>query len=220
MLHIGIDISKSDFHAHSNGHSKSFAQKKSGFNSLIKWVEKLFPKQSLTFVMEATGVYHLKLACYLREAGFAVAVINPQRIFHHSRANMTRVVSDASSARNIWDFGVKNQVEGNWQPLVEEVVRLKFWLKQIRKAQKAITAISNQLQAMDHHIHNLPEERKFLKQQLATRQQELSEAREQAMEMGKSFGELMDLLKTIKGIGNYSALHLIDSAGRTRLILS
>ena len=49
---------------------KCFANTAKGFTSLVQWVLKLTePTASIRYVMEATGVYHESLACYLADHG-------------------------------------------------------------------------------------------------------------------------------------------------------
>ena len=129
MIHFGIDISKNDFHVYTHSEQRCFDQTSRGYSSLISWAKKFCPASEMVFVMEATGVYHQKLAHFLYLKGYGVAVINPQRIHHYAKSLGSRVKSDKVDARIIWDFGKTNQVEGDWKPLAENIVQLRFWIK-------------------------------------------------------------------------------------------
>jgi transposase len=55
--------------------------------------------------MEHTGVYHLKLANYLYENGYKVAVVNPFSIKKFMEAKMTRVKTDKADSYFIAEYG-------------------------------------------------------------------------------------------------------------------
>src|SRR5947207_3794865 len=52
-------------------------------------------------IMEATGPYYLRLACYLYEQGFKVSVINPLVIRRFSQMRMLRAKTDKADAKLI-----------------------------------------------------------------------------------------------------------------------
>lgn len=79
---VGIDIAKAKFDVAtrlSNGKFKHkvFANNEQGFDLFYQWV-KQFDGQSYC-LLEATNIYHFKLADFLYEKGFALSVINPQK---------------------------------------------------------------------------------------------------------------------------------------------
>jgi transposase len=64
------------------------------FEKKIKSYLKKFKQSDMLIIMEHTGVYHLKLANYLYENNYKVAVINPFSIKKLMKAKMTRVKTD------------------------------------------------------------------------------------------------------------------------------
>jgi transposase len=64
----------------------------------IKPFLKKFKKSEMLIIMEHTGVYHLKLANYLYENGYKVAVVNPFSIKKFMEAKMTRVKTDKADS--------------------------------------------------------------------------------------------------------------------------
>ena len=83
---IGIDISKEKFDVcfsskNDSCTSCSYVYNKNGIKSFLKNV----PHNSIC-IMEATGIYHLKLAYALYEQNIFVAVVNPLSAKNFSRA--------------------------------------------------------------------------------------------------------------------------------------
>jgi Transposase and inactivated derivatives len=78
---IGVDVSKNSFTATVlyDNKKENFEVKSDPveFEMKIKPYLKKFKQSDMLIIMEHTGVYHLKLANYLYENGYKVAVANP-----------------------------------------------------------------------------------------------------------------------------------------------
>ena len=57
-------------------------------------------------VMEATGIYHLPVATYLREHGFFVAVINPYEMKLYRSQDLRKVKTDKRDSMTIANYGI------------------------------------------------------------------------------------------------------------------
>ena len=105
-LKVGIDVSKSKFDVcyrsgkfdvcYRSGNGTVSKTYSSGARSVKEFVSSL-PEGSHC-VMEATGVYHTRLAYALHEAGIIVSVVNPLVIKNFSRMRMA-VSSPSTSTR-------------------------------------------------------------------------------------------------------------------------
>jgi transposase len=71
----------------------------------IKPYLKRFKQSDMLIIIEYTGVYHLKLANYLYENGYKVAVVNPFSIKKFMEAKMTRVKTDKADSFFIAEYG-------------------------------------------------------------------------------------------------------------------
>src|SRR6267143_5249754 len=59
---------------------RTFPNSIKGFVALISWVKKLTDETAaVRYVMEATGVYHERLAYFLDENGYEVSIVLPQQ---------------------------------------------------------------------------------------------------------------------------------------------
>ena len=57
-------------------------------------------------VMEATGIYHLPVLCYLKEKGLFVAVVNPFEMKEYRCQGLRRVKTDKQDAITISNYGI------------------------------------------------------------------------------------------------------------------
>ena len=102
----GIDVSKQVFDVYSqeSGHYQ-FANDEKGFKNLVKQL----PKQALV-IMEATGYYHYRLAQYLHNKGVSVSVVNPLSVKRFIQMKLSKVKTDKSDAKAIYEYGMFNDV--------------------------------------------------------------------------------------------------------------
>jgi len=95
--------------------NRCFSNTGKGFVSLVQWVLKLAePTVSIRYVMEATGVYHESLACYLVDHGYAVSIILPNKISNYFRTLSVKTITDKSASEAIALFGLERNLE-DWK---------------------------------------------------------------------------------------------------------
>ena len=100
--HIGIDISKRDFHVcfEENEIIEKFSTAQIGVNEFLqKLKEKKMTTGKTLIGMEATGSYHLPVAYQCTQAGYAVHVLNPLITRRQNQTNLRQVKTDSSDAR-------------------------------------------------------------------------------------------------------------------------
>lgn len=100
--HIGIDISKRDFHAcfDDSGETEKFSTEKTGIHDFLKRLKRQKMTIGKTLIgMEATGSYHLPVAYECTKAGYIVNVINPLITKKQNQTTLRRVKTDKSDAR-------------------------------------------------------------------------------------------------------------------------
>lgn len=105
---IGIDVSMDTLDvALYDGKSFKVARyenRETGFAE----IEKEFIRYNIAntlISMEATGIYHLKVAVYFHERGYSVSVINPLIIKRYTEMKMLRAKTDSVDARAIAEYG-------------------------------------------------------------------------------------------------------------------
>lgn len=93
----------------------AFKNSKAGFEKFNKWVKKQSSSsQELTFVMEATGVYHEELACFLVDKDYKVSIVLPNRARHFLKALQIKTINDKVSAEALATMGLEKKLD-LWQ---------------------------------------------------------------------------------------------------------
>src|SRR5690606_29200435 len=101
---IGIDVSKAWFdaawEAEGQVRHQRFDYTGAGMDALL---EQTAPDAH--YVMEATGIYHARLALRLHESGRHVSVVNPLVIKRYAQMQLSRVKSDKADADLLRRYG-------------------------------------------------------------------------------------------------------------------
>ena len=120
--YVGIDVSKRWLEVCVYGEPESWkvGNDADGHRTLV---EKMKALQPVLIVFEATGGYEHRAAKALREAGFAVAVVNPTRVRRFAEALGILAKTDKIDAQVIAHFAsvVKPAVNGVQTPLEEQL---------------------------------------------------------------------------------------------------
>lgn len=129
--HIGIDISKRDFHAcfNESGETEKFSTEKIGICDFLKRLKQQKMTNGRTLIgMEATGSYHLPVAYQCTQSGYTVHVINPLITKKQNQTNLRRVKTDKTDARLV-RYCLMN---GAGYPFFEtaETIKLKTLVRQ------------------------------------------------------------------------------------------
>ena len=146
-LKVGIDVSKSKFDVcYRSGNGTVSKTYSSGARSVKEFVSSL-PEGSHC-VMEATGVYHTRLAYALHEAGIIVSVVNPLVIKNFSRMRMARTKTDRADAELIMEYAEREDPPA-WEPAEAECIKAHNCLVTIDLYQRQITAMRNEVEALE-----------------------------------------------------------------------
>ena len=150
---VGIDISARDVQVVirvNDSESRSFVvmQDPQGHADLIARLDANRHERCTTLVvMEATGVYWMKLATALHQAGFVVSVINPAQAHYFARALLKRGKTDTMDARRLAQLAVQLQ-PAPWQPAPEVYEQLYQRLLQRDNLLEMIQQERNRLHAL------------------------------------------------------------------------
>ena len=212
MTYIGIDVSKDSFVAaypKKSGYStKTFLNTTSGVRQFISSLPK-----DCHCVMEATGNYSMLLLYLLQQANITVSMENPQKIKHFARAMLSTTKTDEIDAKLIAMYGEQMEPAPYKIPS-ESIILLKQKRTVLRQLKKQLTAMIN----LQHSLSVLPKQDptakvateqtiKFLRKQISKLEDEITNL------SNKEFKRQMELLTSIKGIGENIASALIMATG-------
>ena len=205
---VGIDISKQSFDVcvliEGKEQVKRFAYNKEGLKALLKWLP-----QGVLCVMEATGPYYLKLACYLQEHQIAVSVVNPLVIKRFSQMRLLRAKTDRADAKMIARYAIAEQ-PSLWQPPAPYQVELQQLEALLQQLQKQQTALNNQLEAFEATGLMSKKVKQVFTKLLTELQKQIQGITEKMEALTQEHeGGLLDHLVSIPGIGKKTAIVLI-----------
>lgn len=105
---IGIDVSMDTLDvAFYDGKSFKvvrYENSEAGFSKLENELIE-YDRSDILISMEATGIYHLKMAVYFHERGYLVSVLNPLIIKRYTEMKMLRAKTDSVDAKAIAEYG-------------------------------------------------------------------------------------------------------------------
>lgn len=205
---VGIDVSKDslDVYSISKGHLK-LSNDLNGHKQLVS----VFSDVECCFVMEATGIYHLKLAEYIYGQGDAVCVVNPLVIKRYIQMKLQKVKTDKSDAKMIALYASEQGVN-LWQPDSEYIKEARLILSSIDLYQRQLTMLKNKLHSLERAgvskgkvLSSLKRQKRQLKAEVKDLEDELESL------IRANEGELYTHLLSIPGIGKKTASLLISS---------
>jgi transposase len=125
----------------------SFANTPKGFDALVTWVGKRSDASiAVQYVLEATGVYHEKLAYFLHEGGHGVNVILPNWISSYQGTLDIKTVTDKTAAEAITRFGLERKLQ-QWEKPKPVFKKLQQLTRERDQLIQTRTLIKNQLHA-------------------------------------------------------------------------
>lgn len=161
---IGIDISKSDFHACLSTidlgqhvkvtRSGKFANTKAGFAEFVKWVKASCSLKELpvSIVMEATGVYYENCALFLFLHGHSISVVLPNKSKKYIAAIGIKTKNDKADAKALSRMGAEQALD-KWQPMGEFFYKLRSFTRHGQALKEMETAVGNQIEAAGHCMY-------------------------------------------------------------------
>lgn len=127
-----------------------FTNSAKGFKELNTWLKKhckeLLP---LTILMEATGVYHEKLAIYLTDEGYNVSIVLPNKARKFMQALGYKSKNDKIDAKGLAQMCGQFKFD-KWQPMSKYFYELRQLTRHYQSLVELKTTIGNQKHAMEH----------------------------------------------------------------------
>ncbi|RYE50824.1 MAG: IS110 family transposase [Sphingobacteriales bacterium] len=187
----------------------NFRNTPKGLEKMYEWVLKhTAPGIDLFFAMEATGVYHEKLAYFLEGKQCNISIILPNKISNYSRTLETKTTTDKTSSEAIALFGLERNLD-----LWHSPDPLYKTLKQLTRERDQLvherSMVKNQIHAEKSEAQ--PNDRSLIRMEervdILDRQE--NEIQTEIRQLVQSNAELKDITKnltTIPGIALLSAV--------------
>lgn len=200
---------------------KTFANKTSGFTALEVWIKKhTDPGVAVRFVMEATGVYHEKLAYYLLDQGQQVSIVLPNKISNYSRTLEIKTTTDKIASQAICRFGLERKLE-IWQKPKKIFKDLKQLTRERDQLIVDRTVLKNQLHAEKAEAFPNESSIKRINKRIQLIDKQEQEIRAELAAIVKTDGELVkkiNKITTIPGVGKLTAVIVLAETNGFELI--
>lgn len=221
MQIIGIDVSKDTLHvalADSRDArndkvlaSHRFTNNDAGFKSFADWMEKKKAEAGTVCLMEATGVYHERLADWLHRHGVAVAIELPNKIKYYAKCLNVKTKNDKVDAEIIARYGLHN-VCTPWHPMTENLYQMRSLLRQVQSMTKERTRCKNQLHALEHSAHTPETVVVNLRGLIENYDRLIDSYHDEVVRLAKedeAFYAKVEMVCTIKGVREMTALTVL-----------
>lgn len=195
MTTFGIDVSK-DYLDVADAASAAFRvpNDAAGHQELIA---RLKPLSVEGVILEATGSYHLAVACALAEAGLPVAVVNPRQARDFAKSQGRLAKTDRIDARVLAQFGLAVALKP--RPLPDAPAQeLSARLTRRRQLTEMLVAERNRFAVAPQAIRKgIQEHIAFLKKELT----DLDEDLEAFLKEREVWKEAVEILQSVPGVG-------------------
>lgn len=201
--------------------SRKFPNTAKGFELLDAWISKRYKSTTaeLSIVLEATGVYHEHLAYALKKSGRKMSVVLPNKAKHYMLSLGNKSKNDQIDAGGLMRMGLQQQLSV-WEPMAEDLYRLRTLTRQQERLQKMQTDLRNQLEAHRHMqyvdelvINSLNSMLQTIKEQI----KEITKAIEQVMEQDASCQANLEVMGSVNGVGTLTVAVLLAETGSFEL---
>ncbi|KAA0257072.1 IS110 family transposase [Deferribacter autotrophicus] len=204
---VGIDVSKSTLSiSFYDGSTHKYYETSNSVRSFTKdFLKKVkgVDWSKVLFMMESTGVYHLKLATHLsRELGYEVSVANPMSIKKYSDMNLRKAKTDKSDSKLIAEYGLEYGYKWRFKPKDELYYEIDSRLKAIEDFQSQINRLNNQIEGFSQLPYEQEEVISCYKDVISAYKSKIKKLEQELEVLLKSrYREEYELVMSIPGVG-------------------
>lgn len=188
----GVDIAKDKFDAclmsvdmvlnYKVKSSRTFSNNATGFKELLAWIEKhCTEKAPVQTLMEASGVYHEKLAIWLTEKKQQVSVVLANKARKYMQALGLKSKNDKIDAYGLALMGAQQKFEV-WQPIAKFYYELRLLTRHYQSIQETKCGFMNQLHALKHSGYSSKQVGSQLEKSIALFEKQVKEGKQHIIE--------------------------------------
>lgn len=200
---------------------KVFSNKEKGYEALLKWVRKLTDDQvNVHYVMEATGVYHQKLAYYLDEKKLKQSIVLPNKISNYMRTLDLKTITDKSCSEAIARFGLERQLD-LWKRPKDVYKKLQQLTRERNQIVDERVLVKNQLHAEESEAEPNASSVKRIKARirfLNNQEQEIKRDIDLIATKDDAIIKEIETICTIPGVGKLTAITVLAETNGFELI--
>lgn len=219
---VGIDVAKDQFHAHivhMNNHqqvrnitSRRFDNRPGGYEGLQDWIQThCETDQPIRIVMEASGVYHERLAKALSAGGWYVSVVLAKKARQYGRSLGLISKNDRLDAKGLAHMGAHQKLP-RWEGIRRFWRRLRSLTRHKQQLEEIATEVKGQKHAGTWSLGTpslVGEHRQQLSQQLDRQRAEVQQEIIDHLQSRPEIWEKVQGLDAIKGLSVQSIAVLL-----------
>lgn len=201
--------------------TKTFTNTAQGFKQLLQWVKEISIEDvPLLFVMEATGVYHERLAYYLIANECRASIVLPNKVNAFAKTCTSKKQDDQQASKVLAEFGCVKHID-EWQPPHPLFAALKQLTREKYQLQQELTLIKNQLHAEQTKAITTSASIKRMKARCKLIEKQITEVENEITDLANqdtAIKEKINNICTIPGVGLQTAVTVIAETNGFNLI--
>lgn len=204
--------------------TRKFENNLRGWKAFQNWLVR-FRKDNvlpLHIVMEATGVYYEGVAYFLRDQGFVVSVVLPNKSKHYARSLNVKTKNDLVDARILAQMGLERDLQ-KWNGLNPTMLKIRQLCREMDALQQMKTSVSNQLHAHTWGGHpqkaivqRMHQHLKFINKQIKAIEEQIKQNYAEDTDLKQR----VDNICIVKGLGLLTVLTVVAEANGFELIMN
>jgi transposase len=194
---------------------KKFVNSVKGFEQIVEWSEKREKTDNITYVMEATGVYHEELLYFLHSAGKKVCLELAQRIKYFAKSKGIKTKNDVVDSGVIAEYGLERVLKV-WQPPSPEFKQLRDLSREHSLITELKVMARNRLHAASCAYKKDEKVKERLQKQIDFQVQQLEEIDQDiqtVLQKDIKLQEKVAKIGEVKGLGVLSIVKIIAETG-------
>ena len=200
---IAVDVAKNELVTYDGQRVRKITNKPEGFEKLLADAD--IKPSELLVVCEATGSYERPLVNWLQQQAIAVHIANPARVRAFAKGKGIKLKNDSVDAKMLMLYAIENEVVANRVPT--EVEReITALLDRRSHLSRELTREKNRLEKEPPFTAEfIAKSIEFIKQQI----KQIDEQIEQLSSQDKQLKDNCDLISSIKGVGQLTAITVL-----------
>jgi transposase len=200
---------------------KVFKNTEKGILALVEWTQKLSNKEKpIRYVMEATGVYHQKIAYYLDKNKHDVSIVLPNKISNYMCTLELKNITDKSCSQAIAQFGLERKLD-NWVRPNDVYKELQQLTRERDQIVQERSIIKNQMHAENSEAG--PNEKSLARMRsrikyLNSQEKEIKEDIGVIVNKNPDLHQIINRITTIPGVGALTAVIVLAETNGFELI--
>jgi len=203
--------------------NKTFPNTAKGIEALVVWANKQTDNAvAVHFVMEATGVYHERLAYYLDSNSKSVSIVLPNKMSNYMRTLDTNTITDKTAAQAIAQFGLE-RILGLWHRPKETYRRMRQLTREREQLVAECSMLKNYLHAEQSEAIPDKESITRINRRIALlnkQEKEIIKSLDLLIKADQEVKEQIENITSIPGVGKLTAAIIVAETSGFDLITS